>query len=66
MPLMLEKLYDALRAGGAPEEKAREAAVEVAAYENRLNKVEADLSLLKWMVGFNLVMTMAVVGKLFL
>jgi len=34
--------------------------------ENRLDKVEADLTLLKWMVGFNLAMTVAIVAKLFL
>jgi hypothetical protein len=29
MPIMLEKLYDALRAGNVPDDKARAAAVEV-------------------------------------
>lgn len=47
MPLMLGKLYDALKAAKVPEDKAREAAEEVATYE----EVKSDVSLLKWMVG---------------
>ncbi len=33
MPLMLSKTYDALRAAGASEDQAREAAEELADYE---------------------------------
>jgi hypothetical protein len=46
MPLMLGKLYDALKAANVPD-KAREAAEEVATYE----EVKGDVWLLKWMVG---------------
>lgn len=63
---MMSKLYAALRAGEVPEDKASAAAEEVAAYENRFAKIEADLSLLKWMTGFNLAMSVAIIGKLFL
>ena len=63
MPLMMEKLYDALRAGSVPEPQAREAAIEAAGYENRLNRLESDLTVLKWMVGFNLAFTVAIVEK---
>jgi hypothetical protein len=70
MALMLGQLYDALRAGNVPDDKARAAAEEVANYEGELTKlrldmgerfreagermgrVESDLRLLKWMVGF--------------
>ena len=51
MAVMLSKTYDALIAAGAPEPKAREAAEELAAYENRFAKIESDLAVLKWMVG---------------
>jgi hypothetical protein len=51
MALLLESLYDALKAAGAPDEQARAAARDVAGYDNRLNRVERDLSILKWMVG---------------
>jgi hypothetical protein len=61
-----DKLYDALRAANVPDDKARAAAVEAASFEDRLNRVEADLTLLKWMVGFNLAMTVILVAKAFL
>jgi hypothetical protein len=43
MVLMLSRTYEALVAAGAPEDKAREAAEEIAAYENRPNRIEAEL-----------------------
>jgi len=51
MAIGLMKLNDALLAAGAPEDKARAAAEEVATYETRLAAVEARLTLLTWMVG---------------
>ncbi len=47
MALMLSKTYDALLAAGAPEDKARNAAEEIAAYENRLPRIEIDIALIK-------------------
>jgi hypothetical protein len=47
MALMLGKLYDALRSANVPEDKAREAAEEVATYE----QVRSDARLLKWTMG---------------
>jgi|307.fasta_scaffold450942_2 hypothetical protein len=64
MPLMLSKTYEALLAAGAPEDKARGAAEEIAAYESRFTdierrfgKIEADLLLLKWMVAIVIAIT---------
>ena len=54
MAMMLGSLYDALVSANVPGEKAQKAAEEAAAYENRLARIEGDLSLLKWMVGFNI------------
>lgn len=51
MAVMVSELYDALKEAGASEEKARAAATSVAAYEERFNRIERDLTLLKWMVG---------------
>jgi len=65
MTTMISELYDALLNAGAEEEKARKAAETVAAYENRFNKIESDLSLLKWMVGTNVAMSLAVLVKIF-
>ena len=65
MSLMMTSLYDALENAGSGEDAARKAAEEVPGYDNRFHKLEADLSLLKWMVGFNLAITTAVFFKLF-
>ena len=51
MALILDSLYDALKAAGAPEEQARAAARDVAGYDDRSSRIERDLTLLKWMVG---------------
>jgi hypothetical protein len=47
MALMLSKTYDALLAARAPEDKARDAAEEIAAYENRLSGIETRLGLIE-------------------
>jgi len=66
MAIALMKLYDALRAADAPEDKARAAAEEVAGFETRINKIEGDLNLLKWMVGTNVALTIAVLIRVLL
>lgn len=66
MAVMMGNLYAALVKAGAGENEAQKAAEEIAGYENRFAKIEADVALLKWMVGFNIAMTIAIVGKLFL
>jgi hypothetical protein len=43
MALMLGQLYDALRAGNVPDDKARVAAEEVANYEGELTKLRLDM-----------------------
>ena len=65
MALMMASLYEALRDAGSSDDQARKAAEEVAGYENRFSKMETDLALLKWMIGFNLALTTAVLFKLF-
>jgi hypothetical protein len=63
---MMAKLYDALRAGNVPDDKARAAAEEAAGYENRAAKIETDLAIVKWMIATNLAMTTAILFKTFL
>jgi hypothetical protein len=65
--LMLGQLYDALRAGNVPDDKARAAAEEVANYEGEIGKlrlelgeVRADVRLLKWMAGFLIAVVLGV------
>lgn len=65
MSTMIFEVYDALKEAGAGEEKAKAAAEAVAAYEHRFAKIEADLLLLKWMMGFNLAMTGTILFKIF-
>ncbi|HEX9903801.1 MAG TPA: integrase [Propylenella sp.] len=62
---MMGKLHEALVTAGAEKEAAREAAEEVANYDSRIGRVEADLVLLKWMVGFNVAMTLAILWRVF-
>jgi hypothetical protein len=72
MALMLSKLYDALLEAGASDVKAREAAEEVAAFENRFDLIERHLegidgrlSLMQWMLGFVLVVLLGVFWRVF-
>ena len=71
MALMLSKTYEALLAAGAPEDKAREAAEELAGYENRmasidnrLSGVEGKLTVIIWAMGINAAATIAILGVL--
>lgn len=66
---MISEVYDAFRAAGVPDDKAR-AAAEALSSENLATK--ADISELKatqslhgWMIGFNLAFTMAILWKVF-
>ena len=64
MALRMGALYDALLAAHVPEEDARKASEEVANYNDRISNVERDLTVLKWMVGTNLMLTAGVLGRL--
>jgi hypothetical protein len=66
MAVMLSKTYDALVAAGAPEDKARAAAEELAAYESRFVRIEQDLAVIKWMLGVNLAASLSIVVKVFI
>jgi hypothetical protein len=47
MATMISEVYDAFIASGAPEDKARDAAVAMAAYEGRFNGIEHDLGMIR-------------------
>jgi hypothetical protein len=80
MATMISEVYDAFIASGAPENKAREAAVAMAAYDGRFNKIEGDLgmirgdinmirgdiNLLKWMDGITWALCFGILFRLFL
>ena len=72
MPVMSGEVYDALTEAGASPEKARRAAEAVAGYDNRFAKIENDLTgirgelvLQRWMIGFNVALTVTVLVRLF-
>jgi hypothetical protein len=65
MALQLGALRDALIDAGAQPDKARAAAEEAASYESRLASVDSRLSVLTWMVGANLALTIGILFKLF-
>jgi hypothetical protein len=47
MATMISEVYDAFRASGTPEDKARKAAEAMAAYEGRFNGIEQDLGMIR-------------------
>lgn len=65
MSTMIFEVYDALKDAGAMEEKAKKAAESLANYKSRFNKVESEFTLLKWMIGFNIGLSVAILLKLF-
>ena len=64
MAMMLGSLRVALIKAGASEEKADKAAEEGAVYETRLAGLETRVSVLTWMSGANLGLTLLVLGGL--
>ena len=75
MTTMTKEVYQAFRAAGVPEDTASAAAeaIEESRESDRLRAIENDLSdvkgeakLLRWMLGFNLAISSAVLLKLVL
>jgi hypothetical protein len=62
---MIAEVYDALLSAGANDEKVRAAATAIAEYNCDISELKSNLALLKWMVGFNLAFTLAVLWKVF-
>ena len=65
MSTMISEVYDALKGAGAGEEKARAAAEAIAGDENRFAKIDQDMAVIKWMIGFNLAFTSVILWKVF-
>lgn len=65
MSMMLSKTYDALISAGAPEEKAREAAEELASYDNRFANLETDMKIVKMMLALILAGIASLIVKAF-
>ena len=63
---MISEVYVAFIAAGAPEDKARKAAEALADHENRFSRIDAELIVLKWMVGFAIALNVAILTRPFL
>ena len=63
--MLIEEIYDALIEAGASEPKARAAAKAMTNYDSRISKIESDINLLKWMTGFNIALTVAILFRVF-
>ncbi|MDZ4760549.1 MAG: integrase [Alphaproteobacteria bacterium] len=66
MAAMITEVYDALINAGASQEKTRKAAEALATYESPLSRIDADLLLLEWMIGFILAGVAALFARAFL
>lgn len=65
MSTMILEVYDALREAGASETKSQAAAKATADYDNRFNRVEGELLIIKWMIGIVLAGVLSLVLKTF-
>ncbi len=76
---MISEVYRAFIVAGVPEEDAREAAEALSAenlatksdlnklekrFDHRMDRLEGQVNLIRWIIGFNLAFTMAVLWKL--
>ncbi len=68
MTTMISEVYEAFRAAGVPEDKARLAAEalssESLATKTDIARLDKELTLLKWMVGLNITITTSLLGLL--
>ncbi|HIP38845.1 MAG TPA: hypothetical protein EYG88_05585 [Desulfocapsa sulfexigens] len=65
MDTMSTKMYTALKSAGAPEENAKEGASVLGELHEEIIKLKSGQRLIQMMVSLNIVMTMAIIGKLF-
>ena len=65
MSTMIVEVYEALKEEGASDAKAQAAASAISDYDMRFIKIEADLLVLKWMVGAILAGVTSLVIKAF-
>jgi hypothetical protein len=65
MALQLGNTRKAFKAANVPDDVADAAAEEIAAYDTRLASIDTRLSVLTWMVGANITLTLLVAGSVF-
>lgn len=64
MALQLGAVRDALVAANVPPDLAAKASEELAGQEDRITKIDTRLSVLIWMVGTNLTLTLLLLGSM--
>ena len=64
MAVMMGSLYDAHWSANVPDDKAIKAAEEVADFKGDIATINGEISVLKWMVGANITLTVLVLGGL--
>lgn len=61
MTTMIAEVYDAFKSAGAQDDKAIAAASAIADYQRDIAELRGDVKLIKWIVGFNLAFSVAIV-----
>ncbi|KAB2918492.1 MAG: integrase [Hyphomicrobiaceae bacterium] len=64
MATMNREIYEALKEANVSEDKALKAAESVATFDARFARIEAEMAVLKWMVGTNIAISLAVLWRL--
>jgi len=62
---MQAEVFEAFRAIDIPEDKALKAATALSRRDDDVTSIKADVLLMKWMLGVNLALLIAVAVKLF-
>ena len=66
MSSMQAEVFEAFRSIDIPEDKALKAATALGQRDNDVTSLKADMSLMKWMMGFVLAFQVAIFVKLFI
>ena len=61
MATIIAEVYDAFKSAGAQDDKALAAASAIADYQRDIAELRGDVKLIKWIVGFNLAFSVAIV-----
>ena len=60
MTTMIAEVYDAFKSAGAQDDKALAAASAIADYQRDIAELRGDVKPIKWIVGFNLAFSVAI------
>jgi len=63
---MQSEVYEAFRSVEVPEDKAMKAAEALSERDEDVSALRADMSIMKWMMGFVLAFQVAIFAKLFI